>query len=83
LPEGGTILKTFALGDPARVVVDLEGAILPGAAISVGEGGVEAVRFGRPAPGTQRVVVVLNGAGKPDAVEARLDDDRLIVSWQY
>jgi Tfp pilus assembly protein PilZ len=83
LPEGGTILKTFALGDPARVVVDLEGAILPGAAISVGEGGVEAVRFGRPAPGTQRVVVVLDGAGKPDAVEARLDDDRLIVSWQY
>lgn len=83
LPEGGTILKTFALGDPARVVVDLEGASLPGASISVGEGGVEAVRFGRPAPGTQRVVVVLDGARKPDAVEARLDGDALIVTWQH
>jgi Tfp pilus assembly protein PilZ len=83
LPEGGVIQKTFALGDPARVVVDLEGARLPGAAVSVGEGGVEAVRFGRPSPQTWRVVVVLDGARKPDAVEARLDGDSLIVTWQH
>ena len=83
LPEGGTIQKIFALGAPARVVVDLAGASLPGAAVSVGEGGVEAVRFGRPAPDTQRVVVVLDSAGKPDAVDARLDGDTLIVTWQH
>jgi hypothetical protein len=41
------------------------------------------VRFGRPDADRQRVVVVLSGDQKPDAVDARLDGDRLIASWQF
>jgi hypothetical protein len=82
LPRAGVVRKAFALASPARVVVDLEDASLPSTAIQVGKGGVEAVRFGQPEPHTQRVVLVLDGAQKPDAVEARIQDERLIVSWQ-
>jgi hypothetical protein len=82
LPRAGVVRKAFALAGPARVVVDLEDAALPSTAIQVGKGGVEAVRFGQPEPNTQRVVLVLDGAQKPDAVEARIQDERLIVSWQ-
>jgi hypothetical protein len=83
LPVGGRILKVFALGAPARVVVDLAGATLPGEPLNVGQGGAEQVRFGRPDPGTQRVVVVLSGDHKPDAVDARLKGDSLIATWQF
>jgi hypothetical protein len=83
LPEGGRIVKVFSLGAPARVVVDLEGATLPSSPLTVGQGGAEQVRFGRPDAGTQRVVVVLSSDQKPDAVDARLDGDRLIASWQF
>jgi Tfp pilus assembly protein PilZ len=82
LPRAGVVRKAFALAGPARVVVDLEDAALPSTAIQVGKGGVEAVRFGQPEPHTQRVVLVLDGAHKPDAVEARIEEERLIVSWQ-
>jgi hypothetical protein len=83
LPEGGRIAKVFALGAPARVVIDLEGATLPSSPLTVGQGGAEQVRFGRPDADRQRVVVVLSGDQKPDAVDARLDGDRLIASWQF
>ena len=83
LPVGGRIVKVFALGAPARVVVDLAGATLPGEPLNVGQGGAEQVRFGRPDPGTQRVVVVLSGDHKPDAVDARLKGDSLIATWQF
>ena len=83
LPEGGRIAKVFALGAPARVVIDLEGATLPSSPLMVKQGGAEQVRFGRPDADRQRVVVVLSGDQKPDAVDARLDGDRLIASWQF
>jgi hypothetical protein len=82
LPRAGVVRKTFALAGPARVVVDLEDAALPSTSIQVGTGGVEAVRFGQPEPHTQRVVLVLDGVKKPDAVEARIQNERLVVSWQ-
>jgi Tfp pilus assembly protein PilZ len=83
LPVGGRIARVFALAGPARVVIDLEDATLPTAARDVDEGGVLQVRFGQPSPGRQRVVVVLSGQDRPDAVDARLDGDQLVTSWQF
>ncbi|HEY1099951.1 MAG TPA: AMIN domain-containing protein, partial [Myxococcota bacterium] len=82
LPAGGRVKKVFALAGPSRVVVDLESASLPKDTVDVGAGGTQQLRFGKPEAGTQRVVLVLDGEGKPDAVDARLQGDRLIATWQ-
>ena len=81
LPEGGRVKKVFALAGPSRVVIDFEQARLPAAPVTIGEDGTLELRFGKPDAGTQRVVIVLDSAQKPDAVDARLDGDRLIATW--
>ena len=83
LPSAGRIARVFALAGPARVVVDLEGATLPREPRAVDEGGVLQVRYGAPSADRQRVVVVLAGQDRPDAVDARLDGDTLVATWQY
>ena len=81
LPEGGHVKKVFALAAPARVVVDFDSAKLPAKTVELGEAGALELRFGKPDASTQRVVIVLDGDNKPDAVEARLEGDRLIATW--
>ena len=81
LPEGGRVKKVFALAGPARVVVDFERAKLPAQTVELGEAGALELRFGKPDASTQRVVIVLEGDNKPDAVAARLEGDRLVATW--
>ena len=83
LPVGGKVLSAFALSSPARVVVDLKGAELPGKAVDVDEGGVLQLRFGHPKVGTERVVIVVAGSDKPMKPRARVEGRRLIVTWSW
>ncbi len=83
LPSAGRIARVFALAGPARVVIDLEEASLPSAPRSVDEGGVLQVRFGAPSPDRQRVVVVLAGDDRPDAVDAHISGETLVATWQF
>ena len=58
--------KIFSLADPARVVIDLEGARLgSGFKAPTGAGVVKGVRSGAPQPGSLRVVLDLSDAAKP------------------
>jgi len=80
LPRGGRVKKAFALSSPARVVVDVKGAALPGHLPDVA--GAREVRVGRPEKGVERVVIVLEGDAKPELARAKIAGDRLVVRWR-
>jgi hypothetical protein len=80
LPRGGRVKKAFALASPARVVVDVKGAALPGHLPEVA--GARAVRVGRHEQGIERVVIVLEGDAKPELARAKIAGDRLVVRWR-
>ncbi|MDP2340454.1 MAG: PilZ domain-containing protein [Deltaproteobacteria bacterium] len=83
LPDAGKVKSVFALSSPSRVVVDLQDAKLPGKHIDIDEGGVMQLRFGHPKSGIERVVVVVAGGDKPLKPKARVDGDRLVVTWSW
>ena len=62
--DGAVAVRDFTLDDPARVVLDLEGAVLPpsfrDAYDGVNRAGVVGMRVRQYAPGTVRVVLVLD-----------------------
>jgi type IV pilus assembly protein PilQ len=62
--SGAAGFSDFALADPARIVVDVEGAreALPESRYSIGRGGVAGIRSSQFAPGVVRVVIDLEQA---------------------
>jgi hypothetical protein len=84
LPAAGKVKSVFSLSSPSRVVVDLQDARLPTSKhIDVDEGGVMQLRFGHPKAGIERVVVVVAGGDKPMKPKAKVDGDRLVVTWSW
>ena len=81
LPVAGKVMSVFSLSSPSRIVIDLEQARLPTAAIAIDEGGILQLRFGHPKPAVERVVVVVAGADKPSKPTARVKGERLFVTW--
>lgn len=64
--SGKAEYKVFSLADPARVVIDIEGAKLGnGFRAPDGRGAVRALRSGSPRPGDLRVVLDLAAVSKP------------------
>lgn len=76
-----TVLKSFTLGAPSRVVVDIQGGQLPKAPLLPGDG-ISRVRFGTPAPGTSRVVVELDQSARATDVETAVKGGVLVIAFR-
>ncbi len=81
--EGGRVVKSFALQNPPRLVVDLEGATLPKTRqFQIGDKGVAKLRFGRPDGKTVRFVVELDRTAAPRDLSVLKRASSLAVAWK-
>lgn len=81
--EGGRVVKSFALQNPPRLVVDLEGATLPKTRqFEIGDKGVAKLRFGRPDDKHVRFVVELDRTSAPRDLSVLKRQNSLAVAWK-
>ena len=80
--EGGRVLKKFALENPTRLVVDIEGGHFFGHNMDVHAEGVARIRYGHPTPEVARFVVELEADQRAHALAVKHDDGSLTVGWK-
>jgi uncharacterized protein (TIGR02266 family) len=81
--EGGVVTRSFALENPFRVVIDLEGASLPKSREDeVFDKGIARVRYGRPDPVHVRIVVELTGDKAPKDITTLKKRGTLSIAWR-